>query len=153
VRFLFLARKADTHLEFDLELAKQQSMENPVYYVQYAHARIANILRKGEAEGLRDLGEPPFERLVQDDEIALVRRLAAFPDVVSEAAAELEPHRVTFYLLELAAAFHGYYNRKENRVVSEDRELSVARLALVDTVAHVLRSGLDLLGVTAPERM
>jgi arginyl-tRNA synthetase len=154
VRFLFLARKADTHLEFDLELAKQQSMENPVYYVQYAHARISNILRKGEAEGLVEpAGELPLDRLVQDDEIALIRRLAGFPDLVSEAAAELEPHRVTFYLLELAAAFHGYYNRKENRVVSEDRELSLARLALVGAVAQVLRFGLDLLGVTAPERM
>jgi len=153
VRFLFLTRKADTHLEFDLELAKQQSMENPVYYVQYAHARISNILRKADAEGLGAVADPPLDRLAQDDEIALVRRLCEFPDVVTEAAEELEPHRVTFYLLDLAAAFHGYYNKKENRVVGDDRALSLARLALVGAVAQVIRSGLDLLGVTAPERM
>jgi arginyl-tRNA synthetase len=155
VRFLFLARKADTHLEFDLDLAKKQSMENPVYYVQYAHARISNILRKAASEGYQDESTVPLplHRLVQDDELMLIRRLAEFPDVVREAAAELEPHRVTFYLLELAAAFHGYYNRKENRVVSEDRELSRARLALVGGVRQAIAGGLALLGVTAPERM
>ena len=153
VRFLFLTRKADTHLEFDLELAKQQSMENPVYYVQYAHARICNILRKAAAEGLGGVADPPLDRLAQDDEIALVRRLCEFPEVVALAAEDLEPHRVTFYLLDLAAAFHGYYNKKQNRVVGEDRALSLARLALVGAVAQVIRSGLDLLGVTAPERM
>jgi len=155
VRFLFLARKADTHLEFDLDLAKKQSMENPVYYVQYAHARISNILRKAEGEGIEE-GSPadlPLRRLAQDDELTLIRRLAELPDVVREAAAELEPHRVTFYLLDLAAAFHGYYNRKENRVVSEDRELSRARVALVAGVRQALASGLELLGVSAPERM
>lgn len=154
-RFLFLTRKADTHLEFDLDLAKKQSMENPVYYVQYAHARICNIARKAESEGLREgaAHELPLHRLVQDDELAIIRRLVEFPDLVAEAAAELEPHRVTFYLLELAQAFHGYYNRKENRVVSEDRELSQARLGLVGGVRQVLASGLGLLGVTVPERM
>jgi len=155
VRFLFLTRKSDTHFEFDLDLAKKQSMENPVYYVQYAHARIANIAQKAESEGI-DPGPPadlPLDRLVQDDEMTLIRRIAEFPDLVAEAAAALEPHRVTFYLLDLAAAFHAYYNRRENRVVSEDRELSRARLALVQSVGQVLRSGLGLLGVTAPERM
>lgn len=153
VRFLFLTRKADTHLEFDLDLAKSQSMENPVYYVQYAHARICNIVRKAEEQGLDARGEAPLDRLAQDDEIALVRRLAQFPEIVAEAGAELEPHRLTFYLLELAGAFHGYYNRKENRVVGEDRALSLARLALVGCVRRVIASGLGLLGVSAPERM
>ena len=155
VRFLFLTRKADTHLEFDLDLAKKQSMENPVYYVQYAHARICNILRKAESEGIAEgsAEDAPLHRLVQDDEIALIRRVAQYPDVVGEAADELEPHRVTFYLLELAAAFHGYYNRKENRVVGEDVELSRARLALVGGVREVIHGGLGLLGVGAPERM
>jgi len=157
VRFLFLTRRADTHLEFDLDLAKKQSMENPVYYVQYAHARISNIVRKAESEGITpETGELPFHRLArltQDDELAIIRRLAEFPDLVAEAAAALEPHRVTFYLLDLAAAFHGYYNRRENRVVSEDRELTQARLALVGGVRQVIASGLDLLGVAAPERM
>ena len=155
VRFLFLTRKADTHLEFDLDLAKQQSMENPVYYVQYAHARIANILRKAESEGIHEAASDgtPLHRLVQEDEMTIIRRLVEFPDLVAEAAAELEPHRVTFYLLDLAAAFHGYYNRRENRVVSEDHELSRARLCLVGVVRQVLASGLALLGVGAPERM
>jgi arginyl-tRNA synthetase len=155
VRFLFLTRKADTHLEFDLDLAKQQSMENPVYYVQYAHARIANILRKAESAGISESvpGEAPLHRLVQEDEMMIIRRLVEFPDLVAEAGAALEPHRVTFYLLELAAAFHGYYNRRENRVVSEDHELSRARLSLVGVVRQVLASGLALLGVSAPERM
>ena len=155
VRFLFLARKADTHLEFDLELAKKQSMENPVYYVQYAHARIANIVRKARSEGVGETApeDVAFQRLTQEDELAIIRRLAEFPDLVSEAAAELEPHRVTFYLLDLAAAFHGYYNRKENRVVSEDLELTRARLALVGGVRQVIAGGLDLLGVSAPDRM
>ena len=154
-RFLFLTRKSDTHLEFDLDLAKQQSMENPVYYVQYAHARIANILRKAADEGLPldAAEEPPLERLVQPDELGIIRRLAQYPDLVADAAANLEPHRVTFYVLDLAAAFHGYYNRRENRVVSEDRELSRARLALVTAVQQVIASGLGLLGVSAPERM
>jgi arginyl-tRNA synthetase len=155
VRFLFLTRKADTHLEFDLDLAKQQSMENPVYYVQYAHARIANILRKAESAGI-DEGVPeevPLQRLVQEDEMMIIRRLVEFPDLVAEAGAALEPHRLTFYLLDLAAAFHGYYNRRENRVVSEDHELSRARLSLVGVVRQVLQSGLALLGVSAPERM
>ena len=155
VRFLFLARKADTHLEFDLELAKKQSMENPVYYVQYAHARIANIVRKAQSEGVGEIApqDIAFHRLTQEDELTIIRRLAEFPDLVSEAAAELEPHRITFYLLDLAAAFHGYYNRKENRVVSEDLELTGARLALVGGVRQVIASGLDLLGVSAPDRM
>lgn len=155
VRFLFLTRKADSHLEFDLDLAKKQSMENPVYYVQYAHARISNILQKAGRENVAEGSseELPLHRLAQDDEMALVRRIVEFPDIVAAAADALEPHRVTFYLLELAGAFHSYYNRPQNRVVSEDEELSRARLALVRCVQQVLRTGLDLLGVTAPERM
>jgi arginyl-tRNA synthetase len=153
VRFLFLTRKADSHLEFDLNLAKSQSMDNPVYYVQYAHARISNILKKAEAAGLAAGGDAPLDRLEQDDEMALVRRIVEFPDVVAAAADELEPHRVTFFLLELAKAFHGYYNRPENRVVSDDVGLSRARLALVSAVRHVVASGLGLLGVSAPEQM
>jgi arginyl-tRNA synthetase len=155
VRFLFLTRKADSHLEFDLDLAKKQSMENPVYYVQYAHARISNILQKAERDGVPQgsLADPSLHRLVQEDEMALVRRIVEFPDVVAGAADDLEPHRVTFFLLALAAAFHAYYNRPQNRVVSEDLELSRARIALVECVRQVLRTGLGLLGVSAPDRM
>jgi arginyl-tRNA synthetase len=155
VRFLFLTRKSDSHLEFDLDLAKSQSMENPVYYVQYAHARIANIRKKAAAVGLEEaplLGDQ-LERLVQDDEMRLVRHVVGFPDVIAAAADGLEPHRLTFYLLELAAEFHSYYNRPENRVVSEDVDLSRARLALVESVGQVIRRGLRLLGVGAPDQM
>ncbi|MEA2626774.1 MAG: arginyl-tRNA synthetase [Candidatus Binatota bacterium] len=155
VRFLFLTRKSDSHLEFDLDLAKSQSMENPVYYVQYAHARIANIRKKAAAVGLEEapLLGGQLERLVQDDEMRLVRRVVGFPDVIAAAADGLEPHRLTFYLLELAAEFHSYYNRPENRVVSEDVDLSRARLALVESVGQVIRRGLGLLGVGAPDQM
>jgi arginyl-tRNA synthetase len=156
-RMTFLLQGIDTAQTFDLDVVTEQSRENPVYYVQYAHARISNIVRKAESEGIAPAtGELPLDclaRLAQDDELAIIRRLAEFPDLVAEAAAALEPHRVTFYLLDLAAAFHGYYNRRENRVVSEDRELTQARLALVGGVRQVIASGLDLLGVAAPERM
>ena len=99
-RFFFLTRKSDTHLEFDLDLAKQRSMENPVYYVQYAHARISNILERALAEGHAEgaVGDLPLERLEKDDEIGLVRRVVSFPETVAEAADLLEPHRVTFFL-------------------------------------------------------
>ncbi len=152
-RFLFVTRKSDTHLEFDLDLARSQSMENPVYYVQYAHARISNLRRKAEEAGIAEGADPPLERLVGEDERMLCRRIAEFPDVVAAAADELEPHRLTFYLMDLAAAFHGYYNRRENRVVGGDAELSRARLGMVAGVQQVLRSGLGLLGVSAPEEM
>ena len=154
-RFFFLTRKSDTHLEFDLDLAKQRSMENPVYYVQYAHARISNILERALAEGHAEgaVSDLPLERLEKDDEIGLVRRVVSFPETVAEAADLLEPHRVTFFLIDLAAAFHSYYNHRENRVVSEDADLTRARLALVLAVRRVLKSGLELLGVDAPERM
>jgi arginyl-tRNA synthetase len=156
VRFLFLTRKSDTHLEFDLDVAKQQSMENPVYYVQYAHARISNILAKAAEAGLAvdgEVDEAKLERLVQEDEMRLIRRVAALPDVIAAAADSLEPHRVTFFLLDLAAEFHSYYNRRENRVVGDDPELSSARLALVRAVRQALRAGLHALGVSAPDRM
>ncbi len=150
VRFFFVFRKADSHLEFDLELAKKESTENPVYYVQYAHARIASVLRQAAERGVEPgVGDP--RRLVEDEEMELIRLLAQFPDLVEEAAAELEPHRIAFYLLNFAGAFHRYYNR--HRIVTEDVELTRARLLLVRNVQRVTRSGLRLLGVTAPERM
>jgi arginyl-tRNA synthetase len=150
VRFFFLFRKADSHLEFDLELAKKESTENPVYYVQYAHARIASVLRQAAERGVEPgVGDP--QRLVEEEEMEIIRLLAQFPDLVEEAAAELEPHRVAFYLLNFAGAFHKYYNR--HRIVTEDVELTRARLLLVRNVQRVTRAGLRLLGVTAPERM
>ncbi len=160
-RFFFLTRKNDSHLDFDLELAKRQSLDNPVYYVQYAHARIASILRKaqesgrvdprdvtrglyttGPAEALDALGEP---------DIALAARLGSFPAVIERAAIELEPHRLTNYLQELAAEFHNYYTQCP--VISDDERLTAARLQLVSAVRVVLGNALHLLGVHVPEAM
>ncbi len=149
-RFFFVLRKSDSHLEFDLELAKQQSTDNPVYYVQYAPARIARVRRQAVERGVGEVSGDPT-RLVEAEEMDLVRRLVQFPDVVQGAARDLEPHRVAFYLLDFAGAFHRYYNR--HRIVTEDPDLTGARLLLVRAAQRVMRTGLGLLGVSAPERM
>jgi arginyl-tRNA synthetase len=152
-RFFFLMRKADSHLDFDLELAKKQSAENPVFYVQYAHARICSVFRQATREGfavpaacnahLECLGTP------EDQEV--VRLLARFPDIVEEATKVLEPHRIVFFLIEVAGAFHRFYNR--HRILGSEPDQCSARLYLCAAVQRVLRSGLDLLGVRAPESM
>jgi arginyl-tRNA synthetase len=151
-RYIFLTRRSDSHLDFDLEVAKAQSMENPVYYVQYAHARCASILREAEKAGVSlPAPEAPLDRLALPEEIALLKQCALFPEVVEAAAAALEPHRLPAYLQTLAAEFHGYYTR--HRVLSEDRALSAARLSLVAALKQVLANALTLLGVSAPDRM
>jgi len=152
-RFIFLTRRSDSPLDFDLDLARQQSMDNPVYYVQYVHARVCSILRKASPDLLDspEVGRAELERLAEPEEIGLLKLLAQFPEVVRGAAEALEPHRVTYYLTELAAAFHNCYNR--HRVLSDDFELSRARLALALAVRQVVANGLGLLGVSAPERM
>lgn len=152
-RFFFLMRRSDSQLDFDLELAKQQSNDNPVYYVQYAHARVCSINRAAVEQGLRvpELGEVDFDRLLLADELALAKYLAQFPETLVAAAQSFAPHRVVFYLQELAAQFHSYYNR--NRVISEDLETTRARLYLVNCVRIVLHNALRLLGVSAPEKM
>ena len=130
VRFFFLFRKSDSQLDFDLELAKKQAPENPVFYVQYAHARLASIFREGEKSGLAlpantaavDLA------LLSAEELDLAKRAVGMPAVMTGAAESLEPHRISFYLLELAAEFHRYYNKPANRIIGPDRELSLARL-------------------------
>ncbi|MBF8253877.1 MAG: argS [Deltaproteobacteria bacterium] len=152
-RFFFLMRKSDSHLDFDLELAKKQSSDNPVFYVQYAHARVASIFEQAAKSGIA-LGahdSVPVERLELAEELELVRRMIQFNDVVEESVRELEPHRLVFYLLEFAGEFHRYYNR--HRVVSEDTELSRARLLLLENVQKTIRQGLEILGVTAPLKM
>jgi len=152
-RFTFLTRRHDSPLDFDLELVTQQSAENPVYYVQYAHARIASIfgfLRERRLEA-PEWSRVRLERLELPEEIALIKKVLQYPDVVLQAARALEPHRIAYYLQELAAAFHAYYNR--HRVVTDDLPLTHARLALVNGVGLVLRNGLGLLGVSAPEKM
>ncbi len=152
-RFFFLMRRSDSQLDFDLDLAKQQNAENPVYYVQYAHARVCSINRNAAEQKLAvpALGEVDFDRLVLDEELALARMLSRYPETVEGAARNFEPHRVTFYLQELAAQFHSYYNRQ--RVLIDDLETSRARLYLVNCVRVVLENALLLLGISAPEQM
>jgi arginyl-tRNA synthetase len=152
-RYNFLMRRTDSPLDFDLELAKQQSNENPVYYVQYAHARIASILRLAAERGIM---VPAFEEvnlslLSLPEELALIKALTRFPEVVAGAASALEPHRLTFFLNDLAALFHSYYNKY--KVVSEDDSLTKARIFLMNILLIVLKNDLKLLGVSAPDRM
>jgi arginyl-tRNA synthetase len=149
-RFFFLLRKADSPLDFDLELAKKQHTDNPVFYVQYAHARIASVLRQAAAAGVL-LAERPSLEALGAPEVETIRVLAGWPEVVDTAARHLEPHRIVFYMLELAAAFHRYYN--QYRIITDDAAVTQARLALVRGIQQVLRSALGLAGVTAPERM
>ena len=152
-RYNFLMRRSDSHLDFDLELAKKQSNENPVYYAQYAHARICSILRTAIERGFAvpDYHEASLGLLTLSEETDLIKAITRFPEVVEGAARALEPHRLTFYLNELAALFHSYYNK--NKVLSEDAGMSGARLFLVQSVRIVLRNALGLLGVSAPESM
>jgi len=152
-RFTFLTRRHDSPLEFDLAVATRQSSENPVYYVQYAHARIQSIGKQVAEQGIvvPSLAETDLSPLTAPEEQALVKRLLQYPEIVRGAAKALEPHRVAYFLTELAAAFHPYY--KNHRVIQDDRRLMSARLALCAAVARVVRNGLDLLGVAAPETM
>jgi len=152
-RFFFLMRRSDSQLDFDLDLAKQQSNDNPVYYVQYAHARVCSINRNAAEQGIiaPDLGKVDFDCLQLDEELALAKCLARFPETVAGAARDFAPHRVVFYLQELASQFHSYYNR--HRVVSEDENVTRARLYLVNCIRTVLANALGLLGVSAPESM
>ena len=153
-RFFFLMRRSDAHLDFDLDLAKSQAPENPVYYVQYCHARINSIISFAAEKGI---GVPDkfdlklLERLNQKEETEIIKHLGSFEEVVERAALNMEPHRVTFYLMELAGLFHPYYNK--NRVVTDDAELTIARLLLCKAVGTVTANGLKLLGVSAPEKM
>lgn len=156
-RFLFLTRRSESQLDFDIEVAKKQSMDNPVFYVQYAHARACSMARKAEEAGLAGpFADADLALLALPEELQLLKRLAAYPEMVRNAALTCEPHRVTAYLQELAAAFHGYFTRykdSEERVISENRDLSRARLAMVAAVRQVVANGLGVLGVTAPARM
>lgn len=152
-RFFFLMRRSDSQLDFDLELAKRQSNDNPVYYVQYAHARVCSINRTAEEQAvtLPESGKADLANLTLPEELALAKQLARFPDVVVGAAQNCEPHRIVYYLQELAAQFHSYYNR--HRVLVEAPDVARARLYLVNGVRTVLANALSLLGVDAPERM
>ncbi len=152
-RYNFLMRRSDSQLDFDLELAKRQSNENPVYYVQYAHARISSITRMAADRGMDvPAGRSAELQLLQlPEEIQLIKSITRYPEVIEGAAKALEPHRVTFFLNELAGIFHSYYNK--NRVITDDEALSRARLFLVNSIGQVLRNALGVLGVSAPEKM
>ncbi len=151
-RFFFLTKRSDSHLDFDLDLAKKQSSDNPVYYVQYAHARISSIFRIAQEKGIdADYTNADLNILNLPEEIALMKKLSDFPDVLSEAAQALEPHRITFYLMELAELFHSYYH--DNKVLTEDAEVKKARLFLVEAIRLVISNGLTILGVSSPVRM
>jgi arginyl-tRNA synthetase len=153
VRFVFLSKDHTSPLDFDIDLVKRKDSENPVYYVQYAHARICSIFRKA-AE--RNIGLPKdpglcLKKLVLDEEIALIRKMADFTCLIEEIAINREPHRLTYYLIELASGFHKYYNK--HRVITKDRTLSHARLCLSLGAKILIKNGLNLLGLNAPEKM
>ena len=159
VRFVFLTKSHDSPLDFNIDLVKKQDSENPVYYVQYAHARICSIFNKADEQGISMTGSPDkiLSRLKLDEEMRLIRYMAEFPSVLKEICVTFEAHRLTYYLTELAAMFHRYFNmgtsNPENRIIVEDKILSQARLFLVDAVRIVIKNGLNLLGCNAPKRM
>jgi arginyl-tRNA synthetase len=161
VRFFFLFRKHDSHLDFDLDLAKRQAPENPVFYVQYAHARLASVFREAEKAGLAlPMPTSPEEKgpvdltLLSAEEVELAKRAVGIAEVVASAVDALEPYRIPFYLLELAGEFHRYYNKPANRIINPDNpKVSQARLFLAAVLRDVIAGGLELLGVSAPPRM
>ncbi len=149
-RFIFLCRSADSQMDFDMELAKKQSADNPVYYVQYAHARIASILRLAKEREI-DYSQGDVSLLTAEPELTLIRRLILLPEIVERVAVTLEPHHLPYYAQDLATVFHSFY--KQCRVVSEDEALTKARLKLVEASQTVLAKVLRLMGMSAPEKM
>jgi arginyl-tRNA synthetase len=152
-RFFLLLRRADSPLDFDLEVAKAQNEENPVYYVQYAHARISSIFKKAKEKNLMlpDPRQTDLSSLSLPEERTLAKNVGIFPEILNDASSAFEPHILSSYLLSLAKAFHSYYNK--HRVLNESEPLRNARLILVWGVKEVIRNGLEILGVQAPEEM
>jgi arginyl-tRNA synthetase len=149
-RFFYVLRKSDQHLDFDLELAKSQSNDNPVYYIQYAHARVCSVLEQWGGDASTLVNADPG-RLVDAQELEILQKLLEFPETIEGAARDLAPHQLAFYLKELSAAFHSYYN--STRILVDDESLQLARLALATAVRQVLANSLAILGVSAPEKM
>ncbi|MBN2467115.1 MAG: arginine--tRNA ligase [Deltaproteobacteria bacterium] len=158
-RYFFLMRRPDSPFDFDLELAKKQSDENPVYYVQYAHARLSSILRVAAERGIdiSRLDTADLDLLTNPEEISLIRKISHFPDVIESCALFLEPHRITIFLQDLVSSFHRYYHSgkldADRRVLTDDESLSRARLCLVESLKITIKNSLSLLGVSAPESM
>ena len=153
-RFFYVQRKSEQHMDFDLDLAKSQSNENPVYYIQYAHARICRVLAQAEQQGYSfdlSVGLASLEQLQNEHELHLATELAKYPDIVARAALAYEPHQIAYYLKDLAHGLHSYYNAEQ--FIVEDEALRQARLTLITAVQHVLRNGLAIIGVSAPEQM
>src|SRR3989338_3363933 len=148
-----MMRSSDSHLDFDLDLAKKQSSENPVYYVQYAHARIRSIFRQEEENKLQDLSLETcnLKLLKLTEELSIIKKILAFPELIENIALSLEPHLITHYLLDLCGEFHSYY--KKHRFISDDKDLTAARLMLIKALGVVIKNSLDILGVAAPEEM
>ncbi|MBL4775937.1 MAG: arginine--tRNA ligase, partial [Mariprofundus sp.] len=158
VRFNFMTRRVESQLDFDLQAATEKNNENPVYYVQYAHARIAAVLRKALDEGVdagiiqgTDIADIDVSVLATPEEQRLIANVLAYPDSLKKAAVRLEPYRIATYVMRLAADFHSFYHK--NRVVSDDAVLTSARVLLIRAVAQVINNGLAILGVSAPEKM
>ncbi|MBY0097449.1 arginine--tRNA ligase [Mesobacillus maritimus] len=151
-RYFFAMRSSDTHMDFDLDLAVSQSNENPVYYAQYAHARICSILRQADEQGFAVDVNADFSLVAAEKEIDLLKKLGEFPQAVAEAAQKRVPHRVTNYIFDLASAFHSFYNA-EKVLDAEQKERTAARLGLIKSVQISLKNALDLIGVSAPEKM
>jgi arginyl-tRNA synthetase len=152
-RYYFLMRSSDAHLDFDLELAKKETSENPVFYIQYAHARICSIFRAAEEKGAQfpENESVDLSLLIEDEEFSIIKAILAFPEVVEKSALALEVHRISHYLLDLVSRFHGYYSR--HRVISDDIPLTLARLYLLDGLRITIRNGFDLMGISVPEKM
>ena len=149
-RFFYINRKADQHLDFDLDLAKEQSKDNPLYYIQYAHARICSVLRKAEAD-LKKLNKSDLELLDSDREVEIQKMLRQYPDLIKRAALSSEPHLICYYLRDLASSFHSYYNSE--KFLIDDKNLMKSRLFLLCGVKQVVHNGLSILGINAPEEM
>ncbi|MEJ2094717.1 MAG: arginine--tRNA ligase, partial [Gammaproteobacteria bacterium] len=153
-RFFYVMRKSEQHLDFDLELAKSESQDNPVYYIQYAHARVCSVLRQASEKNLALPADPAsvdLSRLEQTYEKTILTRLSIYPEILLNAAQSYEPHQIVFYLRELANEFHTYYNACQ--ILVDDESLRNARIELICAVRQVIRNGLLLLGVSAPEKM
>ena len=152
-RYFFLMRSSDTHLDFDLELAKKETPDNPVFYIQYAHARICSIFCAAEEKGVvwNRSASVDLSPLTEEEEFAIIRAILAFPEVVEKSARALEVHRISHFLLDLVSRFHGYYSR--HRVISDDESLTLARLFLLDALRITIRNGFELMGISSPQKM
>ena len=151
VRYFMISRKPEAHLEFDLDLARAESSDNPSTYIQYAYTRIRSIFRKIESEGIRDLSQVDTSLLVETEELALIKMLDQFPQIVAHAALDFAPHALAEYGLNLSRAFHAYYDK--HRVLIDNAKLQMARLALLSAIQMTLSECLAILGMDAPEEM